>query len=78
MVVDKLEAQRFMVLVIILMRLFMAPAQNGERWEYKATHRLPAGKSLLAENAGSVCGLCQECFAVAFFVGCLGGACQLL
>jgi len=26
----------------------------------QATHRLPAGKSLLAENAGSVCGLCQD------------------
>lgn len=58
MVVDKPEAQRFMVLVVIL-----APTQNVERWEYKATHRLPAGKSLLAENAGSVCGLCQDCFA---------------
>ena len=63
MVVDKLEAQRSMVLVIIWMRLFMVPTQNVEQWEYKATHRLPAGKSLLAENAGSVCGLCQDCFA---------------
>ena len=26
----------------------------------QATHRLPAGKQLLAENAGSVCGLCQD------------------
>lgn len=25
-----------------------------------ATHRLPAGKTLLAENAGNVCGLCQD------------------
>ena len=26
----------------------------------QATHRLPQGKTLLAENAGNVCGLCQD------------------